>query len=213
MESYTGVVRPVRKELSVKNMLSRGIPKHFLDVSLDDFDTDGNEKRERAKQHICSYLTNIDKTLRDGKGLYLYGSNGVGKTMLGSIIVKETYRYRYTSKRLTFVEYIDQYTKIWKAQSVDEREAMEDSFYHYIKSVDFLVLEEIGKEQTKLDMAVTILEDCLRYREEKGLCTIICTNMSLEELVGLYKSKSIESLIRGSMTPIKIVGEDRRAKK
>lgn len=205
--------RPMRKELSEKNMLSRGIPKHFLNVSIEDFESFDDEKRERAKHHIEAYLKNLGATLKDGKGLYLYGSNGVGKTMLASIIVKEAYRFRYTSKRITFVEYIDQYTKIWKAQSVEEKEALEDAFYHYIKAVDFLVLEELGKEQTKIDMAVTILEDCLRYREERGLCTIICTNLSLQELIDLYKSKSIESLIKGSLTPVKIVGEDRRTNK
>ena len=206
--------RPMRKELSEKNMLSRGIPKHFLDVSIEDFESFDDEKRERAKHHIEAYLKNLGATLKDGKGLYLYGSNGVGKTMLASIIVKEAYRFRYTSKRITFVEYLDQYTRIWKAQSVEERESLEDLFYHYIKAVEFLVLEEVGKEQTKTEMATTVLEDLLRYREEKGLCTIMCVNMSLEELITRYgNSKSIESLIRGSMKPIKIHGEDRRAKK
>lgn len=206
-------IRPMRKELSEKNMLSRGIPKHFLNVSIDSFESFGDERRESAKHQIEYYLLNLHANLKDGKGLYIYGSNGVGKTMLASIIVKEAYRFRYTSKRLTFVEYLDQYTHIWKAQSTEEREELEDTFYHYIKAVDFLVLEELGKEQTKTEMAVTILEDLLRYREEKGLCTIICTNMSLKELMERYKSKSIESLIRGSINPLKIYGEDRRANK
>ena len=206
-------LRPVRKELSDKNMLSRGIPKHFLNVSIDSFESFGDERRERAKHQIEYYLLNLHANLKDGKGLYLYGSNGVGKTMLASIIVKEAYRFRYTSKRLTFVEYLDQYTHIWKAQSTSEREELEDIFYHYIKAVDFLVLEEVGKEQTKTEMAVTILEDLLRYREEHGLCTIICANMSLKEIIERYKSKSVESLIRGSLQPIKIYGEDRRANK
>ena len=204
-------IRPIRKELSEKNMLSRGIPKHFLNVSIDSFESFGDERRESAKHQIEYYLLNLHANLKDGKGLYIYGSNGVGKTMLASIIVKEAYRFRYTSKRLTFVEYLDQYTHIWKAQSTEEREELEDTFYHYIKAVDFLVLEELGKEQTKTEMAVTILEDLLRYREEKGLCTIICTNMSLKELMERYKSKSVESLIRGSMNPLKIYGEDRRS--
>lgn len=192
-------------------MMSKGIPKHFFSVTIDDFNTYGESMLENAKSIVSDYISDIDETYFSGRGLYLYGSNGVGKSMLGSIIVKEAYRHRYSSKRITFVEYINEYTKIWKSQSIEEKESLEDLFYSYTKAVDFLVLEEIGKESTKPDLAVTILEDCLRYREEHGLCTIICTNLSLKDLIALkYQSKSIESLIRGSMTPIKIIGVDRR---
>lgn len=203
--------RPVREELSEKNMIAKGIPKHFLSVTIDDFNTYDDIMLENAKNVVINYISDIDSTYSSGRGLYLYGSNGVGKSMLGSIIVKEAYRHRYSSKRITFVEYINEYTKIWKSQSIEEKESLEDQFYSYTKAVDFLVLEEIGKESTKPDLALTILEDCLRYREEHGLCTVICTNLSLRDLISLkYQSKSIESLIHGSMTPVKILGVDRR---
>lgn len=203
--------RPIRNVLSRKNLLFRGVPVHFLESELSDFNTYDNDSLIKARKTVQDYLADIDSTRENGRGLYIHGTNGVGKSMLGSIIVKEAYRHRYTSKRITFVDYINEYTRIWKAQSVDEKESLEDLFYSYIKAVDFLVLEEVGKEQTKIDMAVSILEDCLRYREEHSLCTIICTNLHLKALMELYKSKSIESLIHGSMTPIKIVGEDRRS--
>lgn len=192
-------------------MIAKGIPKHFLSVTIDDFNTYDDIMLENAKNVVINYISDIDSTYSSGRGLYLYGSNGVGKSMLGSIIVKEAYRHRYSSKRITFVEYINEYTKIWKSQSIEEKESLEDQFYSYTKAVDFLVLEEIGKESTKPDLALTILEDCLRYREEHGLCTVICTNLSLRDLISLkYQSKSIESLIHGSMTPVKILGIDRR---
>lgn len=192
-------------------MIAKGIPKHFLSVTIDDFNTYDDIMLENAKNVVINYISDIDSTYSSGRGLYLYGSNGVGKSMLGSIIVKEAYRHRYSSKRITFVEYINEYTKIWKSQSIEEKESLEDQFYSYTKAVDFLVLEEIGKESTKPDLALTILEDCLRYREEHGLCTVICTNLSLRDLISLkYQSKSIESLIHGSMTPVKILGVDRR---
>lgn len=182
-----------------------------MSVTIDDFNTYDDIMLENAKNVVINYISDIDSTYSSGRGLYLYGSNGVGKSMLGSIIVKEAYRHRYSSKRITFVEYINEYTKIWKSQSIEEKESLEDQFYSYTKAVDFLVLEEIGKESTKPDLALTILEDCLRYREEHGLCTVICTNLSLRDLISLkYQSKSIESLIHGSMTPVKILGVDRR---
>lgn len=206
--------RPLRKELSKKNLSSKGVPNHFFDTTIDDFETYDNDTLTKAKRIITEYLDNLPVHRRNGDGLYLCGSNGVGKTMLSSIIVKEAYRHRYSSKRITFVEYIDQYTKIWKAKTVEEKEELEDQFYSYIKAVDFLVLEEVGKESTPRDMAVTILEDCLRYREEHGLCTIIVANLYLKDLIGQkYQSASVESLIRGHTKLVKIIGIDRRVNK
>ena len=31
--------RPIREELSEKNMIAKGIPNHFLSVTIDDFNT------------------------------------------------------------------------------------------------------------------------------------------------------------------------------
>ena len=213
MNDITLNERPLRQELSPKNMLSRGIPKHFLDVSMDDFKTFDDPLLEVAKDFVARYISRIDLTRVTGDGIFFYGSNGTGKTMLSSIIIKEAYRHRFSSKRITFMEYINEYTKIWKARTVDEKENMEDYFYSFVKAVDFLVLEEVGKEQSNRDISVSILEDCLRYREEHGLCTIICANMYLEDLIKRYESTSIESLIKGNTRPVKLIGIDRRSTK
>ena len=128
--------------------------------------------------------------------------------MLASIILKNAYIYRYTIRRCTYSEYITEHTKLWSANSLYEKEYLEEYFYQKYKSVDFLVIEEIGKEiDTKLSLP--ILEDCLRYREDKGLVTIICTNLSISILKEKY-GESIISLIQGNTIPIKIESIDRR---
>ena len=70
------------------------------------------------------------------------------------------------------------------------------------------VLEEIGKE---IDSKVTapILEDLLRYREDNGLVTIICTNSDVKSLTARY-GESIMSLIAGATTRITLTGTDFR---
>ena len=199
--------RPVRQSLSNKNLSIIGIPKKFYDISIDDFKAD-EEELVKVRDYVADYIANIDDKYMKNSGIYFYGSNGVGKTMLSCIIAKETYHHRYTSKRVTLSEYVQKYTAMWGAKDPEEKVALEEEFYNRFKAVDFLVLEEIGKE---LDTKVVrpILEDLLRYREDNGMVTIFCTNLSPVKVKEIYGA-SIFSLIKGNSYPVLIDERDRR---
>lgn len=208
MNELFNAERPMRKSLAPKNLISRGIPKHLIEVSVNDLDDFGSEERRKFVDFMTNYLNNINSVFQNNQGLFLFGSNGVGKSFCSCLIVKMAYAYRYTSRRCTFMEYITEYTRLWNIKNADEKEQAEGMFYHKYKAVEFLVLEEIGKElDTKL--APTVLEDLLRYREERGLVTIICTNLEPKDVIERY-GNSVGSLIKGNFTPVRIVGSDKR---
>jgi DNA replication protein DnaC len=195
-------MRPIRTTLSNKNLINMGVPKALLDLSLEDLDLS-----EKILDYVQGYIDNIDNSFKYNKGLFLYGSNGTGKTSIASIIIKEAYRHRYTAKRMTWVDYMTLYTRAWGCNNFELKMHTEDVIKD-IKDREFLVLEEIGKEQDN-KLAMTLLEDLLRHREDKGFPTIICTNLAPKSVVERYGA-SIESLIKGNMTPIKLVGKDNR---
>ena len=200
--------RPVRTHMNETSLSLIGIPKTFINKSLADFVTRGSSALSDVKKLVKSYIDSIDDNFENNKGLFMYGSNGVGKTMLSCIILKEAYRHRYTSRRTTFVEYINKYTRVWDAKNSDERDIFEDELYTYYKSVEFLVLEEVGKEIDS-KVAAPILEDLLRYREDHGLVTIICTNLNIKLMTERYGESCI-SLLRGNTTPVMIECSDKR---
>lgn len=195
-------MRPIRTTLSNKNLINMGVPKALLDLSLEDLDLN-----EKILDYVQGYIDNIDSSFKYNKGLFLYGSNGTGKTSIASIIIKEAYKHRYTAKRMTWVDYMTLYTRAWGCNNFELKMHTEDVIKD-IKDREFLVLEEIGKEQDN-KLAMTLLEDLLRHREDKGFPTIICTNLAPKSIVERYGA-SIESLIKGNMTPIKLVGKDNR---
>lgn len=195
-------MRPIRTTLSNKNLINMGVPKALLDLSLEDLDLN-----EKILDYVQGYIDNIDNSFKYNKGLFLYGSNGTGKTSIASIIIKEVYKHRYTAKRMTWVDYMTLYTRAWGCNNFELKMHTEDVIKD-IKDREFLVLEEIGKEQDN-KLAMTLLEDLLRHREDKGFPTIICTNLAPKSVVERYGA-SIESLIKGNMTPIKLVGKDNR---
>ena len=202
-------MRPVRKYFSPKSLSLIGIPKKFHESKIEDFKTYKSDDLEAVQDCVARYISNMNwQKLENLGGLCLFGSNGVGKTMLACIVAKEAYKHRYSTRRVTFVEYISRYTLVWGARSIEEKESAEDDLYNNYKAVEFLVLEEVGKEVDSKASA-PILEDLLRYREDNGLVTVLCTNLSPKDLESRY-GVSVSSLLKGNMTPIRIEGIDKR---
>lgn len=199
----------MRKYLSSNSLSLIGIPKKFHNTKIEDFNTYNSDDLDKVQDCIARYISTMNWQRLDSiGGLFLFGSNGVGKTMLACIVAQEAYKRRYSTRRVTFVEYMSQYTLTWGARSIEEKELAEDNLYNNYKAVEFLVLEEVGKEVDSKASA-PILEDLLRYREDKGLVTIICTNLSPKDIEIRY-GVSVSSLLKGNMTPIRIEGIDKR---
>lgn len=201
-------MRPKRENISSSSLMLMGVPKKFCKYSIEDFEAETSTLK-KVKNLVEDFIQNVNDSFEEGQGFCFMGANGVGKSMLACIILKEFYRNRYSCQRVTFSQYISAYTEGWGANK-DERDLAEQEVYEKYKAVEFLVLEEIGKEIDS-KIAKPILEDLLRYREEKGFVTVICTNLTPENLREMY-GPSVCSLINGSMTSVLITSEDRRRK-
>lgn len=200
-------MRPIRDSVSDGSLIMMGVPKRFTKKTLKDFNDYGKKSLKSVKSFVAEYISHIDENIEDNKGILFVGSNGVGKSLLSCIILKEAYRHRYSCRRVTFSAYISAYTESWGATKSD-RDVIEQDLLDKYKGVEFLVLEEIGKEIDS-KIAKPILEDLLRYREEHGLVTVVCSNLNTDTIKDIY-GNSVLSLLRGSMTRIIIDSEDKR---
>lgn len=200
-------MRPLRGEMNNASLVMMGVPRRFCDKTIEDFNTYGKKSLNSIKEFVVNYINDLDTNVEENRGICFIGSNGVGKSLLSCIILKEMYKHRYSCRRVTFSSYISAYTESWGANK-SEKDVIESELYEKYKGVEFLVLEEIGKEIDS-KIAKPILEDLLRYREEHGLVTIICTNLTPQTLKELYGA-SVCSLINGNMTVIVIDSEDKR---
>lgn len=200
-------MRPLRSEVNKESLVMMGVPRRFCDKTIEDFNIYGKKSLNSIKEFVVDYINDLDTNVEENRGICFIGSNGVGKSLLSCIILKEMYKHRYSCRRVTFSSYISAYTESWGANK-SEKDVIESELYEKYKGVEFLVLEEIGKEIDS-KIAKPILEDLLRYREEHGLVTIICTNLTPVTLKELYGA-SVCSLINGNMTVIVIDSEDKR---
>lgn len=194
--------RPLRDSISSKSLIIMGVPKRFHPMTVNSYKTNNNPKMEQVYKFVKDYIEDLYSNIDNCKGILFYGANGTGKTMLSCIILKEAYRRRYTCRRITFYDYINK-----KASSWGKEENWEDEI-NLFKSAELLVLEEVGKEMES-KIAVPILEDLLRYREDNMLTTIICTNLSPQDIKEQY-GNSIYSLLKGNTIPVEMDFEDSR---
>lgn len=188
-----------REILSSKNLSRIGVPRLFFDCEVEDF-----EGEDHIKKLIQRYCNNIHDMFEDSVNLTFYGSNGNGKTFLTSLILKNAYYFRYTAKRITLKRYID--LKFMPSIQKDS------DIWEEINAVDnaeFLVIDEVGKEpNTKNGGSVSVFEELMKYREELGYPTIICTNLNLDDIKEKYGT-TLSSMI-GQSVRIEMVGDDMR---
>lgn len=188
---------PPRKHLSEANLRYRGIPASYISYTLQDY------KASREKKNFYkAYLDNLNLMYKDRVCILQCGANGTGKTMLASLVVKEGYRLRYNTCMITLSAYINLLFK--------QRTPEEQDYLNYIQSCEFLVIDELGKENfTASGSNINVLEDLLRNATQKGQVIILNTNLNKKELFEQYGA-SIKSLVDGDYTTLKFKEEDYR---
>jgi len=186
-----------------RNIRTSGLPKNYLDKTFDNFDVGMNEK---AIKRIKEYLQN--KEWRDGKGLYLTGTVGCGKTHLASAIVHELAKQNVYTLFVFVPDFLDELRSMFDDTKQDtERE----NPFELAKISTVLILDDLGTEKVT-EWANEKLLQLINYRYNNNLATIITSNYAMQALKGRLGER-IYSRVKGMCEEIVINGEDRRVKK
>lgn len=186
-------------KLTASRMALHGIHAAYQDLELKDYPGD-----EEAHAYVVKYIEEMDANVEAGRGLYMFGPNGTGKTALGMEILKAALRKDYTAQCTSWPLVIDARTQAWG----DRNASIE--FRYRILTPTFLQLDDIGKEAgAGKELSISVLDLILRRRSMKKLPTIITSNAQPEEIREVYGS-SIASLLNGTMVPLEVPGLDLR---
>lgn len=156
-------------------------------------------------QQIAEYTKNLTNARKKGISLLLAGSNGTGKTLLATSILKAAIRKGFSAQMTSLGGIIQVYTDGWadprKRQIFDER----------IKNSDFLLIDDVGKEyQAKnSDLTEIMFDNLIRYRVFRRKPFILTTNTSPTDLKNRY-GNSLMSLLQGKTINLRVVDGDYR---
>ena len=182
-----------------------GIKKGWHSKSLDDFTND-----DEALAHVKNYLRKFAEAKESGVGLYLWGSNGTGKTHLMCCAFKELISRKQTVRVFTIDEIVDQFTASWYSPE-HKRE-----LNHMLRTVDFLGIDEFGKNVGKdgeaiylPDMVKRIMESVIRFRVQMKRPIWFSSNTDPKFVREVF-SEDIASLLNEAVSDVCVRGEDYR---
>ena len=138
--------------------------------------------------------------------LFLCGNTGVGKSFLSHCIMKEALDRSYSALYFTAGELFD---LLADARFGRSQESLTRELPVY--ECDLLVIDDLGTELTNSFVAVQLFR-LLNDRILRKRSTIISTNLTLNELSGIYTER-VFSRITSHYTIIKLIGEDIRIQK
>ena len=171
---------------------------------------------DKTRAHIIKWLKKFYdeyKKNQKGKGLYLYGSFGSGKTYMVSALLNELSKDGYSVVIVYYPELLRSLKESFDHEDYPER-------IEEIKRCDLLLLDDIGAETVSTWNRDEILGTILQYRMDNKKTTFFTSNLTLEDLENHFiinskneekiKSRRIMERIKQLSEPQELVGENKR---
>lgn len=154
--------------------LASRIPVQHMPLTLDRLEhADVQEVKKKISQYVENLVTNIET----GRGIFLYGGHGSGKTSLGCIVLKEAVKAGKTVYFASLQDCVNLVTGGWK--DFEKRE----EFQTNIINSDLLLIDDIGGTETSVDrLSQSTLTSLFKERSNGLKATIITSNFKPYEV-------------------------------
>ena len=196
------------KEIKENSLLS----ERYKNVSFDTTMNSGIEKFDYMLKRCKDYCEHAEEALKNGWGIYLYGSKGTGKTHLAACIANSLMEQGYELLFTNFFEITKEIKATYNKSSSDS----EIDLINRVTSIDFLVIDDIGTESMKKNGEDTWIQEKIydvlnkRYNAQKP--TIFTSNNSFSELINErgMMDKSVDRMMEMSTMILKFEGQSYR---
>jgi len=190
---------------AVNRWIDSNIPVDYWDISMEK-DFSGSKD---LLNNYNEYIKDLNSSYINGNSILFAGNHGLGKTFTSCSILKVA----------SLKSYKCLYTTLTDSINVLLNGSNEDKYLsrRELIMVDFLVMDEvdprfIGSEQAS-DLYARTLESIFRTRSQNKLPTLMCSNSpNIEESFRGSLKASIDSLMKGYLKIIPIIGQDFRKK-
>lgn len=180
------------------------LPKHYRGVSFDRPPVPEIARvAPEVVQNVRRYVRDIDKNLDAGRGLWLMGDVGTGKTTLAMIASKAAIEVGrsvaiYSLPRLLNL-----------VRDAIESDAGKLAFLDRLAAVDLLHIDDFGAENTTewvLEQLYSIVNT--RYEDERAM--IVTTNLKYEDLIEQLGERTVSRLVAICGNGLPLFGNDGR---
>ncbi len=200
----------MRELIRLEGIKESGMGKLIEKQSFETFDlswykenSDTYSRMTNNVKELKRFADNFTDSLSE---TYLFiGKTGTGKTHLSSAVAK-----RVIEKGFSVL-----YDSVQNIISDFETDKFKNAYgFHELKAekyltTDLLIVDDLGTEFTS-QFTLSVLYNLINTRQNKGLSTIISTNLTPEELSAKYEDRIFSRLIGSGSTILVFSGRDHR---
>jgi DNA replication protein DnaC len=184
--------------------LSAVIPRRYRDVSFDrpPVSTDMNPTIVRE---VRRFADRIGERLDQGRGLWLFGDVGTGKTTLAMLVSKAALAAGRTVAIYSLPTLLSEIRRTYD----DDAPGAYTRLLERLAAVDLLHIDDVGAERSNewvLEQLYSIVN--ARYEDERSI--VITTNLDHKQLQEQITPRTVSRLIEMCGDPLPLFGADRR---
>lgn len=153
---------------------------------------------------LKTYIKNLEVACKKGLGLFLFGSNGVGKTTMLSEIGKWGLAKGFSVQYLTQERYMQ-----WISPNSNN-----ELLLNRLENAQVILLDELGKGYIKnnSNYVPAKIEEFIRRKLAEGVALSASSNYDLDQLEEMLGSSTISSMER-HLKFVEVEGTDQSSKK
>ena len=184
------------------------LPQKYAGVSFDRppiADMARDPQRRAVVEALRSYIDDLDAKIAEGRGLYLQGDIGTGKTTLAMLVSKRAIEAGHSVAIYSLPRLL---ARIRRTYDADAGELSYLGFFERLTSVDLLHIDDLGAEKRSdwvLEQLYAIVDE--RYATNRSI--VVTTNMEVAELESQIGKRTVSRLAEICET-LPMYGDDRR---
>jgi DNA replication protein DnaC len=155
---------------------------------------------------VREYVERLDENLREGRGLWLMGDVGTGKTSLAMLVSKAALEHGRSVAIYSLPRLLARIRRTYDAEA-GEQSYLE--FFKRLTAVDLLHVDDLGAEKRSdwvLEQLYALVDE--RYESQRSI--VVTTNLdqaSLEDQIG---ARTVSRLVEVCGDPLPLFGDDLR---
>jgi len=180
------------------------IPRKFQGVSFDRPPV--TEIEPMVVRVVRTWVEDLEANLDAGRGLWLMGDTGTGKTTLAMLVSKAALGDNRSVAIYSLPKLLARIRQTYDAEPGGDSYL---SFFNRLTSVDLLHIDDLGAEK-RSDWVLEQLYALVNERYEAQRSILVTTNLDQAELEEQIGSRTVSRLVEICGDPLPLFGPDRR---